>query len=207
MGHQTAFDITIGNARSCTRSSVFVFRGQHPAQCAMIMMWPTTAFLLIWLISVPQLHSGLAAAASLQASNGAHLLRSPDAPPSKVIFDHDGGIDDFITLLLLLSQRPRVELLGVIAIGADSISELALNTTLKLMDLLDASEVPVALSTLPAVNPFPLHWRWQGSRVDVLPLLNQRPPKQKPVEEPGQDFLLHLLQQQAEPVDIVATGQ
>jgi purine nucleosidase len=121
--------------------------------------------------------------------------------------DHDGGIDDFITLLLLLSQ-PKVELIGIIALGADSIPSIAVNTTLKLLDLLEAaSQVPVALSTLPAVNPFPLHWRWQGSRVDVLPLLNQRPPKQKLVEEPGQDFLLHLLQEQEEPIDIVATGQ
>lgn len=29
--------------------------------------------------------------------------------PTRVIFDHDGGVDDFITLMLLLSQPSKVE--------------------------------------------------------------------------------------------------
>jgi hypothetical protein len=31
--------------------------------------------------------------------------------PARVIFDHDGGVDDFITLMLLLSQPSKVEVL------------------------------------------------------------------------------------------------
>lgn len=127
--------------------------------------------------------------------------------PLRVILDHDGGVDDFITLLLLLSKRPALDLLGVTVIGADSVPNVALNTTLKLLDTLGAEHVPVALSTLPGVNPFPEHWRWQGRRLEVLPTLNQRPHSNTPHQLPAQDFLLQLLQQQAEPVTIVATGR
>jgi hypothetical protein len=31
--------------------------------------------------------------------------------PARVIFDHDGGVDDFITLMMLLSQPSKVEVL------------------------------------------------------------------------------------------------
>jgi purine nucleosidase len=124
----------------------------------------------------------------------------------RVILDHDGGVDDFITLLLLLSKRPALELLGVTVIGADSMPYVALNTTLKLLHTLGAGHVPVALSTLPGVNPFPDHWRWQGRRLEVLPTLNQHPHSNTPHQLPAQEFLLELLKQQEAPVTIVATG-
>jgi hypothetical protein len=34
-----------------------------------------------------------------------------DSLPARVVFDHDGGVDDFITLMLLLSQPNKVEVL------------------------------------------------------------------------------------------------
>lgn len=37
--------------------------------------------------------------------------------PTRVILDHDAGIDDFITLMLLLSQPERVQLLVGVSAG------------------------------------------------------------------------------------------
>ena len=97
-------------------------------------------------------------------------------PPPRFILDHDGGIDDLMALLLLLAMPPEgpraIELLGVIVIGADSIGPMAVNTTLKLLHLLGRGEVPVALSTLAGVHPFPDAWRWAPAQADTLPILN-----------------------------------
>lgn len=73
-----------------------------------------------------------------------------------------GGIDDFVTLLLLLSQPEDFELLAVTILDADCLAALAANTTLKTLHAVGAGHVPVAVSTLPGVNPFPDVWRWHG---------------------------------------------
>lgn len=164
-------------------------------------------FWLIALLGVVMTSTGQVSTADVARDHSS--LADPQINPGavrRVVLDHDGGIDDFITLLLLLSHRPAVQLVGVMVTGADAMPEVALNSTLKLLDLLDASEVPVALSTIEGVNPFPTAWRWQGSRVDVLPLLNQRPHQQEAVPEPAEEYLMQLLLAQEAPVDIVATG-
>ncbi|GLI62085.1 hypothetical protein VaNZ11_004500 [Volvox africanus] len=131
------------------------------------------------------------------------------AKPQKVIFDHDGGIDDFVTLLLLLSKPELVSVVGITILDADCRAEVAANTTLKLLHTLGFNDIPVAISTLPAVNPFPDIWRWSGLTVDVQPLINQVDSisvKQNLVQQPGQDFLWELLRTQLERITIVATG-
>ncbi|KAG2493866.1 hypothetical protein HYH03_008082 [Edaphochlamys debaryana] len=139
-----------------------------------------------------------------------------EAEPLKIIFDHDGGIDDFVTLLLLLSRPADVKLLGITILDADCKIDLAVNTTLKILYTLGFRDVPVAASSLQGANPFPELWRWSPLRrvpycrtVDVQPLINgMRPEELEPqrVKTPGEDFLAELLLAQPEPVTLVSTG-
>eukprot|EP00878_Enallax_costatus_P012698 GHUV01013262.1.p1 GENE.GHUV01013262.1~~GHUV01013262.1.p1 ORF type:complete len:194 (+),score=37.94 GHUV01013262.1:213-794(+) len=133
--------------------------------------------------------------------------------PTPVIFDHDAGIDDFITLMLLLSQPERVKLLGVTIIEGDCLADVAVNTTLKMLHVLGHHDIPIALSTLQAVNPFPTHYRAQTLSMDVLPMLNHHSPadidalRQRLLQPiPGQEYLAQLLLQQEEPITMIMTG-
>jgi len=64
-----------------------------------------------------------------------------------VYFDHDGGLDDFLSLLLLLSYD-HVDLLGISITPADTLIEAALPATRKILDLAGRSDVTVAAGTL-----------------------------------------------------------
>lgn len=95
---------------------------------------------------------------------------------------------------------------------ADSIKDVAVNTTLKLMHFLNTTHIPLAVSTLQPKNAFPFTYRALPLAADVLPLLN--PPdlqldslRSRVVSrQTGQDALLELLLQQKEPVTVIATG-
>lgn len=65
-------------------------------------------------VSVAVLHTSLGAqhkAVHQHPDSLEDYTGSGNTTPTRVIFDHDAGIDDFITLMLLLSQPDRVELL------------------------------------------------------------------------------------------------
>jgi purine nucleosidase len=51
----------------------------------------------------------------------------------QIYFNHDGGVDDLISLFLLL-QMENVELIGVSAIGADSYVEPATSASQKIIN-------------------------------------------------------------------------
>lgn len=52
-----------------------------------------------------------ATAPSIETLLGSSRDYTGGSMPARVIFDHDGGVDDFITLMLLLSQPSKVEVL------------------------------------------------------------------------------------------------
>lgn len=65
-------------------------------------------------VSVTVLHTSLGAqhkAVHQHPDSLEDYTGSGNTTPTRVIFDHDAGIDDFITLMLLLSQPNQVELL------------------------------------------------------------------------------------------------
>src|ERR1041385_6960164 len=78
-----------------------------------------------------------------------------------VFLDHEGGLDDFLSLLLLLSYD-GVDLLGISVTPADTLIEAAVPATRKILDLGGRSDVPVAGGTLEGRHPFPLEWRGGG---------------------------------------------
>ena len=52
---------------------------------------------------------------------------------TKVYFNHDGGVDDLVSLFLLL-QMENIELVGVSTIGADCYLEPSLSASLKIIN-------------------------------------------------------------------------
>jgi purine nucleosidase len=123
-----------------------------------------------------------------------------------VIHDHDGGVDDYLSLALLCTM-PQVEVYGVAVTPADCCIRPAVSVTRKLLDLLGRSDIPVAESTVRGLNPFPREWRQTAFAVDHFPLLNDKDTLETPLlPENGQRFLAARLAEAPEPVTLLVTG-
>lgn len=64
-----------------------------------------------------------------------------------VLMDHDGGVDDYLATMLLLTMD-HIELLGVVVTPADCYVQPAVSATRKIIDLMGSSHIPVAESTV-----------------------------------------------------------
>jgi purine nucleosidase len=123
-----------------------------------------------------------------------------------VLMDHDGGVDDYLATMLLLTME-HIELLGVIVTPADCYIEPAVSATRKIIDLMGFSHIPVAESTVRGINPFPQMYRRDSFIVDHLPILNQQDTINTPrIAEPGQDFMVRVLRAAPQPVTLMVTG-
>ena len=63
----------------------------------------------------------------------------------KVYFNHDGGVDDLISLFLLL-QMENIELVGVSTIGADCYLEPSVSASIKIINRFSNENIKVAPS-------------------------------------------------------------
>lgn len=123
-----------------------------------------------------------------------------------VLMDHDGGVDDYLATMLLMTMD-SVQPLGIVVTPADCYVQPAVSATRKILDLMGRSEVPVAESTVRGINPFPRLFRRDSFVVDHLPILNERETIQTPlVSETGQEFMVRSLQAAPAPVTLMVTG-
>lgn len=122
-----------------------------------------------------------------------------------VLFSHDGGVDDYLSILLLMAM-PDIDVLGIVVTPADCYITPAVSATRKILDLMGRSEVPVAASTVRGVNPFPRSFRVDSHSIDLFPLLNERPITAPLAEEDGQHFMARLLREAPGPVTVLETG-
>ncbi|MBD1913881.1 MULTISPECIES: nucleoside hydrolase [unclassified Leptolyngbya] len=123
-----------------------------------------------------------------------------------VLMDHDGAVDDYLAMLLLMTME-EVEPLGVVVTPADCYIQPALSITRKMLDLVGRSHLPVAESTVRGINPFPPLYRRDSLVIDHLPILNQADEIQTPLlEEPGQNFMVRVLRDASEPITLMMTG-
>ena len=123
-----------------------------------------------------------------------------------VLMDHDGAVDDYLSVVLLMTME-EVETLGVIVTPADCYIQSAVSATRKILDLMGRSEVPVAASTVRGLNPFPVLFRRDSFAVDRLPILNEKGTIDTPlISEPGQNFMVRVLRDAAVPVTLMVTG-
>lgn len=126
--------------------------------------------------------------------------------PKTVLFSHDGGLDDYLCVLLLLTM-PEIALLGIVVTPADCYIEPAVSATRKIADLMGRWDIPVAESTVRGLNPFPRHNRRTSFQVDNLPILNTKEEIVTPLaDETGQAFVVRVLREAAEPVLFLETG-
>ncbi len=72
----------------------------------------------------------------------------------KVYFNHDGGVDDLVSLFLLL-QMENVQLIGVSTIGADCYLEPSLSASVKLLIVFQMKIFKLRHHMNEEKNPFP----------------------------------------------------
>ncbi|RDV27468.1 nucleoside hydrolase [Alteromonas aestuariivivens] len=124
----------------------------------------------------------------------------------KVIFDHDGGIDDLLSLILLLSL-PTVDLQGVSITPADCYADDALTSTLKLLTLTGQTHIPVSVGELAGPNPFPPDWRAQPKICHSVPaMLRVSENRHNVVSQPAHEWMASFLMQSDEPITVLMTG-
>lgn len=123
-----------------------------------------------------------------------------------VLMDHDGAVDDFLALTLLLRME-NVALLGVTVTPADCYIRSALNVTCKLIDWLSDAPVPVAESSVRGLNPFPPAYRRDSVIIDHFPILNERDRPATPLLEiTGAELMVRTLQSAPRPATLMMTG-
>ncbi|HRE29758.1 MAG TPA: nucleoside hydrolase [Anaerolineales bacterium] len=127
-------------------------------------------------------------------------------PKTPVFFSHDGGVDDYLSILLLMTM-PDVEVLGIAVTDADCYIEPAVSATRKILDLMGRSDVTVARSSARGVNPFPREFRLSSYAIDLFPILNEREALTTPlaaVDAP--QFIVDTLRTAPTPVTFLEVG-
>lgn len=123
-----------------------------------------------------------------------------------VYFNHDGGVDDLVSLFLLL-QMEHLKVIGTSVIPADCYLEPALSASQKIIDRFSPYEIEVAASNSRGVNPFPKEWRMHAFYVDALPILNEKGTVDTNVSKlPAHLHLIETVKKAAEPVTLLFTG-
>ncbi|MBM4424219.1 MAG: nucleoside hydrolase [Chloroflexi bacterium] len=127
-------------------------------------------------------------------------------PKPLIFFSHDGGVDDYLSILLLMSME-HVDVIGIAVTPADCYIEPAVGATRKILDLMGRSEVTVAAAAVRGVNPFPRQFRRASFSIDLFPILNERDEIRAPLAtETGQEFIVRTLREAREPVVFLETG-
>lgn len=123
-----------------------------------------------------------------------------------VFFDHDGGTDDLLALLLLLAME-NVELLGIGITPADCYIGPATEATLKILAMRGVRNVPVARGSLHGVNAFPREWRARPKMINALPAMLATPLDLRLLSDKPADVLLAETVAAADrPVTVLLTG-
>ena len=126
---------------------------------------------------------------------------------SKLVFmDHDGGIDDLLSQLLLLTM-PDVELIGISVTPADCYIEPAIESTYKILQLLDQKNTPIGRGDYNGINAFPNDWRARPECVNALPMLINLPSPANIYELPSAvDLMIEKISTAKQNVTVLLTG-
>ncbi|MGB5634986.1 MAG: nucleoside hydrolase [Waterburya sp.] len=123
-----------------------------------------------------------------------------------VLMDHDGAIDDFLSLILLMTMT-EIEPLGIIVTPADCYINAAVRVSRKILDLIGRTDVLVAKSTVRGINPFPADFRRDCTIIDNFPILNESAQILTSLAEvSGQKFIAEQLQNAPQAVTLIVTG-
>ncbi|MCO6541207.1 MAG: nucleoside hydrolase [Lactobacillus sp.] len=123
-------------------------------------------------------------------------------------FNHDGNVDDLVSLLLLLPM-PDVNLLGVGVTDADGYVDPATSASRKIIDVFGGADcqTTVAKSNSRAIHQFPKEWRLSAFSFDDFPILNEKRTINTPlIEKPAHLDMIDKIMQSATKVTLVMTG-
>ncbi|MEM7590080.1 MAG: nucleoside hydrolase [Cyanobacteria bacterium P01_A01_bin.83] len=123
-----------------------------------------------------------------------------------VLMDHDGAVDDFLSLILLMTMK-EVKPVGIVVTPADCYINAAVNVSRKILDLIGSHQVAVAASTVRGINPFPADFRRDCTIIDNFPLLNESESITTPLAAvPGDQFIVQQLKKATQHVTLMVTG-
>ncbi|TGA97781.1 ABC transporter substrate-binding protein [Sporolactobacillus shoreae] len=123
-----------------------------------------------------------------------------------VYFNHDAGVDDLVSLFLLL-QMSNVALSGVSVIPADGYLTPGVQASRKIIDRFGKKKVEVARSDSRGHNSFPKEWRMHPFFVDALPLLNESGKIEAPLASlPAHQHLIQKVRQHSGKTTLLCTG-
>ena len=124
----------------------------------------------------------------------------------KVYFNHDGGVDDLISLFLLIHMED-IDLIGVSAIGADSYIEPATSASQKIVNRFSKTPIHIAASKERGKNAFPKDWRMHAFFMDALPILNEQVPQQSQLlADSAYEDIIEKVNMSKEKVTLLFTG-
>ncbi|MEM8907270.1 MAG: nucleoside hydrolase, partial [Bacteroidota bacterium] len=116
------------------------------------------------------------------------------------------AIDDLLSQLLLLTMD-HVEVIGINVTPADCFLEPAIESTHKLLQLFQQTNIPIGRSEQNGVNAFPNEWRARPEVVNALPMLINMDNPVDPYALPNAvDLLTAQLLAAHQPVTILITG-
>lgn len=125
-----------------------------------------------------------------------------------IYFNHDGNIDDLVSLLLLL-QAPDIKLIGVSAIDGDGYITPAVEACRKMVDKFNLrnDDIEIARSDSRAIHQFPKEWRMATYSFNYFPILNESGEiKTKEAKLPAHLDMIEKIKKSDKPVDLVMTG-
>jgi purine nucleosidase len=127
----------------------------------------------------------------------------------RVLFDHDGRVDDAVALAVLAAST-EVELLGVCVTPGDGGVGAGVAVSRALLSMAGLDGVPVAGGNLGPGHPFPEALRVDGERLLDRPVLAGKVPASGDPSGDGDEaahlMAARLLRSAGEPVVVVVTG-
>ncbi|MEL6495773.1 MAG: nucleoside hydrolase [Cyanobacteria bacterium J06623_7] len=123
-----------------------------------------------------------------------------------ILMDHDGAIDDFLSLMLLLTMD-EIEILGIVVTPADCYIEAGTSVSRKILAWMGRSDISVAQSNARGINPFPADFRRDCKIIDNFPILNEADQPLPPLAaKSGPEFIVEQLNNASEAVTLMVTG-
>ncbi len=123
-----------------------------------------------------------------------------------VLMDHDGGIDDLLSQLLLMTME-GVDILAITITPADCFIESALESSFKLLQFMNKEHIPLGRGEYYGTNAFPNQWRARPEVVNALPMLINLAPSPNPYSYPtAVDLIIDKLSGAPDQVSILLTG-
>lgn len=135
-----------------------------------------------------------------------NATETPASQKELVFFDHDGGIDDLLSQMLLLTM-PGKEVIGIAVTPADCYIEPALESSHKILQLFERTDIPLGRGELNGVNAFPAEWRAEPEVVNAFPEMMNLSETPDPYNYPtATELYIQQLSAANRPVTIVITG-